>query len=107
MNNEKKDRSGGFPAKLLLVSYAMRRVTYLIRGLVGGYVLYLMYQLLGESVKSGEPLSVALTVFGVVLTIAGVYFVVGAVYGLVTGIYEENGPDAGEKTEDNEEKSEE
>ena len=43
MNNEKKDRSGGFPAKLLLVSYAMRRVTYLIRGLVGGYVLYLMY----------------------------------------------------------------
>ena len=107
MNNEKKDRSGGFPAKLLLVSYAMRRVTYLIRGLVGGYVLYLMYQLFGESVKSGEPLSVALTVFGVVLTIAGVYFVVGAVSGLVTGIYEENGPEAGEKTEDNEEKSEE
>ena len=58
MNNEKKDRSGGFPAKLLLVSYAMRRVTYLIRG-------------------------------------------------LATGIYEENDPETGEKTENNEEKSEE
>ena len=90
MNNEKKDRSGGFPAKLLLVSYAMRRVTYLIRGLVGGYVLYLMYQLFSEAAKSGEKLSVWMIAAGVLMSVAGVYFVIGALYALVNGIYEEN-----------------
>ena len=90
MENEIKDKGQGRLAKYLLVTYAMRKVSYFIRGFAGGYLVYLMYQLFSESAKSGEKLSVWMIAVGVFMSVAGVYFVVGALYALVNGIYEEN-----------------
>ena len=92
MNNGKQNKSQGKLAKLLLVSYNMRRASYIIRGLAGVYLVYLMYQMFSESGKSGEQLSVFLITVGVIRTIAGIYFAIGAVYALVNGIFEENVP---------------
>lgn len=90
MGNETRDKAQSKWAKLLLVSYAIRKASYIIRGLAGGYIAYLMYQLFSESAKSGEKLSVWMIAVGVFMSVAGVYFVVGALYALVNGIYEEN-----------------
>ena len=93
-----KDKGQGRLAKYLLVTYAMRKVSYFIRGFAGGYIVYLMYQLFSESAKSGEKLSVWMVAVGVFMSVAGVYFVIGAVYALANGIYEEN--DVKEETPD-------
>lgn len=93
-----KDKAQGKLAKYLLVTYAMRKVSYFIRGFAGGYIVYLMYQLFSESAKSGEKLSVWMVAVGVFMSVAGVYFVIGAVYALANGIYEEN--DVKEETPD-------
>ena len=98
MENEIKDKGQGRLAKYLLVTYAMRKVSYFIRGFAGGYIAYLMYQLFSESAKSGEKLSVWMVAVGVFMSVAGVYFVIGAVYALANGIYEEN--DVKEETPD-------
>lgn len=98
MENEIKDKGQGRLAKYLLVTYAMRKVSYFIRGFAGGYIVYLMYQLFSESAKSGEKLSVWMVAVGVFMSVAGVYFVIGAVYALANGIYEEN--DVKEETPD-------
>lgn len=98
MGNEMKDKAQGKLAKYLLVTYAMRKASYFIRGFAGGYIAYLMYQLFSESAKSGEKLSVWMIAVGVFMSVAGVYFVIGAVYALANGIYEEN--DVKEETPD-------
>lgn len=90
MENETRDKSQSKWAKLLVVSYAIRKASYIIRGFAGGYIAYLMYQLFSEAAKSGEKLSVWMIAAGVLMSVAGVYFVIGALYALVNGIYEEN-----------------
>lgn len=105
MSDKNKNRSQGILAKLLLVSYAMRRVSYFVRALVGAYLVYLMYQLFSESTKEGTALTIGIMVVGVVMMLAGIYFVIGAVYGLANGIYEENDPKKLEQ--DDEEQNEE
>lgn len=92
MANENKDRSKGRLAKLLLVSYSMRRASYIIRGLAGAYLVYLMYQLFSESAKSEEELTALMIASGVFMIVAGVYFIGSALYALVNGIYAENEP---------------
>jgi hypothetical protein len=91
--------------KLLLVSYNMRRLSYIIRGIAGAYVIYLMYQLFSEASGSAEELTTAMKAAGIVMILAGAYFIISAAYGLLKGIYAENDPaqvDAGEQqtTED-------
>jgi TRAP-type C4-dicarboxylate transport system permease small subunit len=78
--------------RLLLVSYNMRRASYIIRGIAGAYVVYLMYQLFSESSGSAEALTAPMIAAGVAMIVAGVYFVISAAYGLLKGIYAENDP---------------
>jgi hypothetical protein len=85
--------------KLLLVSYNMRRASYIIRGIAGAYVIYLMYQLFSESVNGGGELTPLMTVVGVLMIVAGIYFVIGAVYGFAKGIYAENAAESMESIE--------
>lgn len=92
MNNGKQDKSQGKLARLLLVSYHMRQSSYMVRGLVGAYLVYLMYQLFSESGKSGGTLTLPMIAAGVFMMAAGIYFVIGAAYGMINGIYEENDP---------------
>lgn len=99
MSNGNQDRSQGRLAKLLLVSYNMRRASYIVRGLAGAYLVYLMYQLFSEAGKSADRLSVAMVVIGVLMIVAGVYFVISAAYAFANGIYAENDPAQIEKIE--------
>ena len=99
MSNGNQDRSQGRLAKLLLVSYAMRRASYIIRGLAGAYLVYLMYQLFSESGRSEGQLTVPMIAAGVFMMVAGIYFVISAAYALVNGIYSENDPAELEKLE--------
>ena len=99
MSNGNQDRSQGRLAKLLLVSYAMRRASYIIRGLAGAYLVYLMYQLFSESGRSEGQLTVPMIAAGVFMMAAGIYFVISAAYALVNGIYAENDPAELEKLE--------
>ena len=92
MGNETKDKAQSKLAKLLLVSYAMRKVSYMIRILAGGYLVYLMYQLFAESGASGEELTPVMIIAGVVMIVAGIYFVIGGLYAIINGIYDENDP---------------
>ncbi len=92
MENQTKDKAQGKLAKLLLVSYAMRKVSYMIRILAGGYLVYLMYQLFTESHASEETLTPLMITAGVVMIVAGIYFAIGGLYALLNGIYEENDP---------------
>lgn len=92
MENQTKDKAQGKLAKVLLVSYAMRKVSYMIRILAGGYLVYLMYQLFSESHASEETLTPLMITAGVVMIVAGIYFVIGGLYALLNGIYEENDP---------------
>ena len=103
MSNENQDRSKGKLPKLLLVSYAMRRASYMIRGLAGAYLVYLMYQLFSESGRSEGELTVPMIAAGVFMMAAGIYFVIGAAYALLNGIYEENDPAKLEQSESEEE----
>lgn len=76
-------------AKFLLVNASTRRSSYVLRLVAGGYLLYLMYQLFGQT-GSSEPLTPLMIAAGVLLVAAGVYFVIGALYAFSHGIYEEN-----------------
>ena len=99
MSNNNQDRSKGKLPKLLSVSYAMRRASYIIRGLAGAYLVYLMYQLFSESGRSEGQLTVPMIAAGVFMMVAGIYFVISAAYALVNGIYSENDPAELEKLE--------
>ena len=103
MSNENQDRSKGRLPKLLLVSYAMRRASYMVRGLAGAYLVYLMYQLFSESGRSEGELTVPMIAAGVCMMAAGISFVLGAVYALLNGIYAENVPAELEHPESEEE----
>lgn len=92
MENGQNQKAQGRLAKLLLVNYAMRRASYMIRLLAGGYLVYLMYQMFSESAKSTEPLTPLMIAAGVLMIAAGVYFVAGGLYALLNGIYAENDP---------------
>lgn len=105
MNNGNQDKSKGKLAKLLLVSYHMRRASYMVRGLAGAYLVYLMYQLFSESGRSGETLSIPMIAAGVFMLAAGIYFVIGAAYAMLNGIYEENDPAAAEDGQTDAEKT--
>lgn len=94
MNSENQDKSQGKAAKLLLVTYNMRRASYLVRGMAGAYLVYLMYQLFWES--DGQ-LTLPMALAGVFMMIAGIYFLIGAAYALINGIYSENAPAESEK----------
>ena len=105
MNNGNQDKSKGKLAKLLLVSYHMRRASYMVRGLAGAYLVYLMYQLFSESGKSGGTLTLPMIAAGVFMLAAGIYFVIGAAYAMLNGIYEENDPAAAEDGQTDAEKT--
>ena len=105
MKNGNQDKSKGKLAKLLLVSYHMRRASYMVRGLAGAYLVYLMYQLFSESGRSGETLSIPMIAAGVFMLAAGIYFVIGAAYAMLNGIYEENDPAAAEDGQTDAEKT--
>ena len=92
MNNGNQDKSQGKLAKVLLVNYNMKRASYMIRGFVGVYLVYLMYQLFSEAKGSGSQLSLPMTLAGVFMIVAGIFFVIGAAYALLHGIYAENDP---------------
>lgn len=92
MNNGNQDKSQGKLAKVLLVNYNMKRASYMIRGFVGVYLVYLMYQLFSEAKGSGSQLSLPMTLAGVFMIVAGIFFVIGAAYALLNGIYAENDP---------------
>ena len=92
MNNENQDKSQGKLAKFLLVSYNMRRASYLLRGMVGAYLVYLMYQLFSEAKGSGSQLSLPMTLAGGFMMLAGIYFLISAAYAFANGIYSENDP---------------
>lgn len=97
MDHQNKNRAQGKLAKLLLVNYAMRRASYLVRGVAGGYVVYLMVQLFTESSAGEEGLTPLMGIIGVLMTAVGVYFLVSAVYALFNGIYSENAPTESEE----------
>ena len=99
MNNEKQDKSQGKLAKLLMVSYNLRRASYMVRGIAGAYLVYLMYQMFSESGGSNGSLSLPLTLVGALMMIAGIYFLIGAAYAFANGIYSENDPAELEKLE--------
>lgn len=92
MEKKDQDRSKEKLAKLLLVSYNVRRASYFVRAFAGGYLVYLMYQLFSQSAESGEALSGLMIAVGAFMMVAGIYFAISAVYALVNGIYEENDP---------------
>jgi hypothetical protein len=95
--------------RILLVSYSMRRASYVIRGIAGAYVVYLMFQLFSESADAVGELTPLMIAAGVLMTLAGIYFVIGAVYGFVKGIYAENDPErisSGSQEEDKEDTAE-
>ncbi len=92
MSGENQDRSKGRLPRLLLVTYAMRRASYVVRGLAGAYLVYLMYQLFSESGRSEGELTVPMIAAGAFMMAAGIYFVIGAAYALLNGIYAENDP---------------
>lgn len=77
-------------AKFLLVSSNTGRMSYLIRGLVGGYLVYLIYDMFVENKKAGNVPSTFILVAAAVMLIAGIYFTCSAIYALANGIYEEN-----------------
>ncbi|MDD6039505.1 MAG: hypothetical protein PUD20_12030 [bacterium] len=77
-------------AKFLLVSSNTGRMSYLIRGLVGGYLVYLIYEMFVENKKAGNVPSAFILIAAAVMLIAGIYFTCSAIYALVNGIYEEN-----------------
>ena len=106
MSNENQDRSKGRLPKLLLVSYALRRASYMVRGLAGAYLVYLMYQLFSESGRSEGQLTVPMIAAGAFMMVAGIYFVIGAAYALLNGIYAENDPAELEKAEPEAEQTE-
>ena len=97
MENQTKDKARSKLAKVLLVSYAMRKMSYMVRILAGGYLVYLMYQLFSESHASEEALTPLMIAAGVAMIAAGIYFAIGG----LNGIYEENDPakTAAEETE--------
>ncbi|MEY8331752.1 LPXTG cell wall anchor domain-containing protein [Lachnospiraceae bacterium 47-T17] len=90
MGSMEKNKSQGRWAKYLLVSYGIRRASYLIRALAGAYLVYLMYQLFTDASNTGEELTVVLAAAGVLIMAAGIYFVIGGAYALLNGIYAEN-----------------
>lgn len=92
MENQTKDKARSKLAKVLLVSYAMRKMSYMVRILAGGYLVYLMYQLFSESHASEEALTPLMIAAGVAMIVAGIYFAIGGLYALLNGIYEENDP---------------
>lgn len=92
MNSVDKNRSQGRLAKYLLVSYAIRRASYIIRALAGAYLVYLMYELFSEAGTTEEELTVWMAAIGVLMMAAGIYFVIGGAYALLNGIYAENEP---------------
>ena len=96
MNNEKKDKSQGKLAKFLLVTYNMRRASYVLRGVAGAYLVYLMYQLFCEP---GGQLTLPMTLAGAFMMVAGIYFLIGAAFAFANGIYSENDPAELEKLE--------
>lgn len=96
MNNENQDKSQGKLAKFLLVTYHMRRASYLLRGMAGAYLVYLMYQLFFES--DGQ-LTLPMTLAGAFMMAAGIYFLIGAAFAFANGIYSENDPAELEKPE--------
>ena len=79
MDKKDQDRSKEKLSKLLLVSYNMRRSSYIVRALAGGYLVYLMYQLFSQSAESGEALSGLMTAAGAFMMVAGIYFAISAV----------------------------
>lgn len=99
MNNENQDKSQGKLAKFLLVSYNLRRASYMVRGIAGAYLVYLMYQLFSEAKGSGSQLSLPMTLAGAFMMIAGIYFLIGAAFAFANGIYSENDPAELEKLE--------
>lgn len=107
MTDGTKNKAQGRLAKLLLVSYALRRASYMIRLLAGGYLIYLMYQLFSEAGNSTESLTPLMIAAGIVMIAAGVYFVAGGLYALLNGIYAENDPAELEKIEQDEPQTEE
>lgn len=96
MDNENRDKSQGKLAKFLLVTYNMRRASYVLRGVVGAYLVYLMYQLLCE--PDGQ-LTLPMILAGVFMMAAGIYFLIGAAFAFANGIYSENDPAELEKLE--------
>ena len=92
MDRVEKNKSQGRWAKYLLVSYAIRRASYVIRMLAGAYLVYLMYQLFSEAGKSQEELTMLMAAVGALMMAAGIYFVIGGAYALLNGIYAENEP---------------
>lgn len=92
MGDVEKNNLPGRWAKYLMVSYTIRRASYIIRALAGIYLVYLMYQLFSEAGKSEEELSVFMIAVAVLMMAAGVYFAVGGGYALLKGIYAENEP---------------
>lgn len=100
MSSENQDRSKGKLPKLLLVTYSMRRASYIVRGLAGAYLVYLMYQLFSESGKSEGDLTVPMIAAGVFMMAAGIYFIIGASYALLNGIFAENDPKQLEQQEE-------
>lgn len=96
MDNKNQDKSQGKLAKLLLVTYNMRRASYLVRGMAGAYLVYLMYQLFCES--DGQ-LTLLMTLAGAFMMVAGIYFLIGAAFAFANGIYAENDPSELEKLE--------
>lgn len=92
MGKKDQDRSKEKLARFLLVSYNVRRASYMVRAVAGAYLVYLMYQMFSGSAKSGETLSGLMIAIGVLMMAAGIYFAIGSVYALINGIFEENDP---------------
>lgn len=95
MDDVRKNKPEGKWAKYLMVSYSIRRASYIIRALAGVYLVYLMYQLFSDAGKSGEKLTVFMIAVAVFMMAAGIYFAVGGAYALMNGIYAENEPAGG------------
>lgn len=97
MDDVRKKKPQGKWAKYLMVSYAIRRASYIIRALAGVYLVYLMYQLFSDAGKSGEKLTVFMIAVAAFMMAAGIYFAVGGAYALMNGIYAENEPADGQE----------
>ena len=69
MDDKNQDKSQGKLAKLLLVSYNMRKASYLLRGMAGADLVYLMYQVCCES--DGQR-TLPMTLAGAFMMAAGI-----------------------------------
>ena len=85
MENKQKDSKW---AKFFLVRDTIPKASYIMHGIAGLFMFYIIYSLLGSEDMTLEPWLVYLS--AAFFAVCGLYFIAGAVYALKNGIYKEH-----------------